>query len=62
MNSPLFYTEVWVPKLGTSCTSCFKSTYELLSFQHWFVGLDENTIDHDYLYSKIAPRDSRMEF
>ncbi len=54
MNSSLFYTKVWVLKFGASWKNHFGSTNEFMSFQRWFVGLDENIIDHDYFDTKIC--------
>jgi hypothetical protein len=55
MNSSLFFTKIRVPKLDSSYTNHFKSTYEFLSFQCRFFGLDENTTNHDYFDFKVCP-------
>jgi hypothetical protein len=39
MNNASFHIEVWVFKLGVSC----KNRGLYMSFQHHFIGLDENT-------------------
>jgi hypothetical protein len=54
VSSSFFYTEIQVPKPNTSCTNRFKNIDEFLSFQRQFIGLNENTIDHNYPNSKIC--------
>jgi hypothetical protein len=55
MTSSFFYIEVRVPKLDIDCTNYFKSIDGFMSFQCQFIGLNENTTDHDYYDFKICP-------
>jgi hypothetical protein len=50
-----------VLKPNAGCKNCFKSTNELLSFQHCFVDLDENTTNHDYPDYRSTINNSGME-
>jgi hypothetical protein len=44
MNNASVYVEVWVLKPGITCKNRCGNTNELfMSFQHHFIGLDENT-------------------
>jgi hypothetical protein len=54
MNSFFFYTKIQMPKLDANYKNHVGSIDEFLSSWHRFIGLDENTTNHDYLNYKIC--------
>jgi hypothetical protein len=55
VNISFFYVKIQMLKPDTSCTNRFKNIDGFLFFQCQFIGLYENTTDHNYPNSKICP-------